>query len=214
MSTAVGIFKFKLSSYARATLLGGEFCIVCSYLVGIFYMLSDMARSAMSLAQGIAPVYPVAKDKSPLISGGYKSATKNLRYITGWWHKFPNANIGMRLDGLTVIDIDSADAEASLTELEQEHGKLPQTLQAKSSRGRHIYFRVPPDVEIKSSQSELAKGIDVVGSGCGMIAPPSVHESGHVYRWLNDLPIAKLPDNWIVLILYIKLFNRMFHDNG
>jgi hypothetical protein len=177
-------------------------------------MLTSMMQGAMSLSRGIAPVYPVSRDKVPLVSGGYRSATRNYKTITAWWLRFPDANIGLRLDGLTVIDIDTSDAETSIVKLEQEYGKLPQTLQAKSSRGRHLYFRVPAGVKIQSSQSVLAEGIDIVGTGCGVIAPPSVHQSGHVYRWLNDLPIAKLPDNWIVLIQYIKLFNRMFHDNG
>jgi Bifunctional DNA primase/polymerase, N-terminal len=173
-------------------------------------MLTLMCQRAMSLAGGVAPVYPVSRDKAPLVSGGYKSATRNLKTIAAWWYRFPDANIGLRLDGLTVIDIDTADAEVSITELEREYGKLPETLQSKSSRGRHLYFRVPPGVNIQSSQSLLAPGIDVVGTGCGAIAPPSVHEFGHVYRWLNDLPIANLPDNWIVLTQYIRLFNRMF----
>ena len=32
-----------------------------------------------------------------------------------------------------------------------------------------------------------------------MVAPPSVHPDGHVYRWSNDVPIAAAPD-WLVVL--------------
>jgi hypothetical protein len=108
---------------------------------------------------------------------------------------------------MTVIDLDSEQAELLLAQSECRYGELPETRQVKSARGRHLYFRVPPGVELKSSQSQLAQGIDIVGTGQPVIAPPSVHKSGHVYRWLNNLPLAMLPDTWVVAIKFYKVLH-------
>jgi Bifunctional DNA primase/polymerase, N-terminal len=160
------------------------------------------------LSQGIAPVYPVSRDKVPLVRGGHLSATQNVKKIIAWWeHVFPDANVGVRLDRMTVIDLDSERAELLLVELECKYGELPETRQVKTARGRHLYFRVPSGVELKSSQSQLAEGIDIVGTGQPVIAPPSVHKSGHVYHWLNNPPIAMLPETWTVLIKFHKVLH-------
>ena len=169
----------------------------------------EMKRQAYWTAKCIGPVYPTDREKVPLVHGGYKTATRDFRRIAAWWYKFPNANIGLVLEDMVVIDLDSADAEMYFAELQESICKLPDTRQVKSSRGRHLYYRVPAGTKIPSSQSKLAAGIDVVGTGCGVIAPPSVHKSGHVYRWLNDLPIAVLPIPWIILTQQANLFYKV-----
>ena len=92
----------------------------------------------------------------------------------------------------------------SLKALEAEHGDLPDTLMAKSPTGSiHRYFAWPtgPDVNIRNSDSKLAPGVDIRGSGGMVVVPPTRTAKGQ-YRWLNDLAIAD-PPRWLV-----KLINK------
>ena len=72
-------------------------------------------------------VLPLNK-KQPVISGGFKNASKDLEQISKWWTQRPEANIGIRTgEGLVVLDVDrhGADGVASLEALEKEYGPLP-----------------------------------------------------------------------------------------
>jgi hypothetical protein len=130
-------------------------------------------------------VFPLrARGKTPLTKGGFKAATVDPRQIEAWWKKWPEANIGIATgaaSGLFVLDIDGAHGEAHLVELQELYGCLPETLTVKTARGRHIYFALGPGQPPPCSSGN---GVDVRCSGGYVVAPPSVHESGHVYTWV------------------------------
>ena len=85
-----------------------------------------------------------------------------------------------------VLDIDGLDAEAELTKLETEHGNLPPSVESLTARGRHVWFRYPPDVLVPNSASKIAPGCDIRGNGGYVLAPPSIHPSGRRYEWSVD----------------------------
>ena len=88
--------------------------------------------------------------------------------------------------------------------LEAANGRLPDTLMAESPSGsQHRYSKHPGGgIQIKNSASEIAPGVDVLGDGGMVIAPPSIRKDG-VYRWLHDLPIADAPD-WLIELVRRK----------
>jgi hypothetical protein len=90
------------------------------------------------------------------------------------------------------------DGLASIKALEAKHGKLPDTLMAESPSGsiHRIYKHPGRGIKIKTSDSEIAPGVDIRGDGGMFVAPPSVRKDG-VYRWLNNLPIADAPQ-WLL----------------
>ena len=112
------------------------------------------------------------------------STEQNIAVITG------------HLSGVIVIDADSKGA----TQWIVEH--LPRTpWQTKTSRGFHMWYRHPGGrvgnrVRINTRDGQLA--IDVRGDGGYVIAPGSVHASGHIYRMAGDwsVPREKLPVFW------------------
>ncbi len=67
--------------------------------------------------------------------------------------------------------------------------------------GKHFYFLMPEGVVIKSKQG-VGKGVDTRGESGYIIAPPSNHESGGVYKWMTDLDfgISHAPD-WLLSIV-------------
>ena len=53
-----------------------------------------------------------------------------------------------------------------------------------TAKGKHYYFSKPQDFQISNSvNSEL--GIDIRSTGGFVVAPPSVHGSGIIYRWVS-----------------------------
>jgi hypothetical protein len=87
----------------------------------------------------------------------------------------PEANVGLILGrGTFAVDVDGPEAEAALKAAGINLGNGPQS---KTSRGRHVFYQgAAPD------KIGLLDHVDVRGVGY-VVAPPSIHESGHVYRW-------------------------------
>jgi hypothetical protein len=77
-----------------------------------------------------------------------------------------------------VVDTGGPEGLAALESLVAVHGPLPQTAHVKTSRGWHFYFSSPETVKIPCSSRD---GLDVRGDGGYVVAPPSVHKSGHIY---------------------------------
>lgn len=102
-----------------------------------------------------------------------------------------------------VIDADTpeghdVDGIASLRKLEAEHGTLPETLMGiRPSGSPHRYFNYPHGVTIRNSTSKIGPGIDVLGDGGMVIAPPSLRPGKGTYRWLNAAPVADAPA-WLI----------------
>jgi hypothetical protein len=114
------------------------------------------------------------------------------------------------INELWVLDADTAeghgvDGIASIKDLEDEHGPLPETLMAQSPSGSvHWYWKLPNSgTVIKNSASQVAPGVDVRGEGGMVLAPPTVKPGKGAYRWLNDAPIADAPE-WLIKLATVK----------
>ena len=125
--------------------------------------------------------------KHPMTRDGFKSATTDPDTIKSWWERWPAANIGIRtgtVSGIWVLDLDGPAGIAALAELEAKHGCLPKTLTALTGGGgKHLYFKTTNGLEIKNRTKVAGLSIDVRGEGGYVIAPPSNHVSGNLYKW-------------------------------
>lgn len=172
-----------------------------------------MGDAAMAISQEMGwPVFPVAWPlpdgrcscgdphtekpnnigKHPLIAGGFHMASQHPEQIGEWWDRWPMANIGFSPGsvGLLVLDIDGPEGEA----FAQTVGALDvPTLGVETSRGRHLYFRLPDGVTIGNSHRA---DLDVRAHAGYVLLPPSLHRSGAVYAWkeadIADIPAALL----------------------
>lgn len=135
-----------------------------------------------------------APGRHPATAHGLHDATSEPDQIREWWRKNPDANIGIRTgEGFLVVDVDSLE---SLAELEEEHGRLPETLTVRTGGGGlHHYFKI--DQPIRNSVNRVGPGIDVRGESAYVVAPPSMHASGRRYSVEVDAPVAEMPD-WLV----------------
>lgn len=124
--------------------------------------------------------------KHPRTRHGVLEATTDQVRIRAWWTQWPDANIGLatgRKSRIVVMDIDPRHGgDKSLAEFEAHMGRMPETLECLTGGGgRHFYLRAP-EFPIKNKVN-LMPGIDFRGDGGYVIAPPSGHISGGLYKW-------------------------------
>lgn len=163
-----------------------------------------IASSAMELAAhsvllngwAVFPLKP--RDKVPLTAHGCLDASRCHEQVTSWWTRWPDANLGIatgNASGVLVVDVDGADGDAAL----EEYGTLGATVEARTGKGRHLYFALPDGVRLGNSARRLGPQLDTRGDGGYVVAPPSIHPNGHAYRWApgrspDDIEITALPD--------------------
>lgn len=165
--------------------------------------MSNMKLWALAYAKLGWPVFRITGYKTPLKgSHGHLDATTDPAVIERWWTEKPNANIAVALGDIVVIDADGPGALARLKGILAAHNWVPDTAIAATSRGRHLYFRAPPGVHIRTRNEPRQKsgddGIDIKAHGGWTVLPPSVNaKSKFQYKWLHPLPISELPD-WLI----------------
>jgi len=160
---------------------------------------SALLAAALDFAAAGMPVLPLA-GKVPRNRGGLTSASDDVLVVAEWWRRWPDANVGVvtgTRSGYVVLDVDGAAGLRSLAELERRHGKIETAQVLTGSGGRHYWFRAPAG-ELRNSAGALGEGLDVRGEGGYVVAPPSVHESGNVYRWTRELEHAVAWPEWLI----------------
>jgi len=158
----------------------------------------EAARQYLDRGWRVLPVRPLGKE--PLIN--WKSLQDHAptpEEVDRWFTQWPDANLAIltgTVSNLVVIDIDGPDGDRSLTHT----GSDVPTLTCHTAKGRHLYFTHPGgNVD---NRVRLLPGLDVRGDRGYVVAPPSVHETGHVYRWADDGPRepAPLPEPLLKLL--------------
>jgi len=135
-------------------------------------------------------VIPIAfQGKEPLIPWKeFQERRPTEKEIKEWFSEgFKNIAIvcGSISGNLMVLDFDSRDSfQQFLEKIPKELAeKIKETWVVKTSKGIHIYFRVP-----KTPKSTAIRylGLDIQGEGKYVVAPPSLHPSGKMYQFLTD----------------------------
>lgn len=136
------------------------------------------------------PAAPIANDRDQI---GKVSAVRWKRYqstragrdeFRGWFGNGTPRNIGIvtgPVGCVVAVDTDSLEGNAWV------EANLPATpMMTETAKGRHRFYRhpgtpVPNKVRIRD-------GVDIRGDGGYVVAPGSVHVSGHVYREVQPWP--------------------------
>ena len=178
----------------------------------------SLAIAALNLACSGLPVFPCKLDKTPYTTRGFKDATSDANQVSDFWERWPGASIGLptgATSGRIVIDIDPRHGgDKSIEELQTRYGPLPLTLESKTGGGgRHLFFQCR-GLDIRNSAGVLGDGLDVRGNGGYVVLPPSPHESGNPYEWLNgsNQPVLDMPE-WLEKLL-LKPQRRKPSVNG
>lgn len=130
-------------------------------------------------------VFPVAKDKKPLIQWKeFQTKLPTQKRLKELWAQYPEAQIGIatgKLSNLTVVDIEAGG----------DWSYLPQdTLIVKTGGGgRHYYFQYHEGLGNKTRLKELT---DIRSEGGYVVAPGSVSDKGS-YEYINIAPPKPFP---------------------
>lgn len=175
--------------------------------------MNEYLRAALYYAGRGWQVFPITPGKKePPLCLWKADATTDQAIIKSWWHKTPDANVGIATgarSGIVVLDVDPRHGgDESLLALTSENGKLPDTVESMTgSGGRHIIF-AHPGVEIGNTSNNPAQGLDIRGDGGYIVAPPSLHPNGKKYEWEpsskpSQTELASMP-SWLLSLLKVK----------
>lgn len=135
-----------------------------------------------------------------------KLATLNPEVIEGWWaHADYNIGLPCTPNRLAVIDVDGAEGQSLLDQLEAEHGALPETWTQSSQRADRpsvqFVYRWPNNEMVPTRQ--LGPQLEVRAHGAQIVAAPSWHPTGSRYTWLiapGETDLVDLPE-WVLTLL-------------
>lgn len=167
--------------------------------------MSHPLSIAIDLARNGYYVHPLAaRDKVPLAEHGSNDATRDEQTIRAWWHRWPDANVGISLDKTGLVDIapDGPEWAARF-----KANGMPRTTLYTSGGGAghwHALYRLPLGGPI--ARINVSKQYDVMSQG-NAVAPGSIHPSGRAYTAVTpvlavkNLPIAPA---WAIALLTDK----------
>jgi hypothetical protein len=143
-------------------------------------------------------VFPVqARSKLPVGEWKrYQTRSASYEQAEAWDGSAFNVGIATGdVSGIFVLDLDNPEAEA---EAQQLGFVRDDTACVKTGKGRHYYYRTPPDLRV-TNKAALGGvvGIDIRGNGGFVVGPGSAHPTGHLYAWEKhplDVPIADAPE--------------------
>jgi hypothetical protein len=147
-------------------------------------------------------IFPVKKNgKKPLTNHGFKDASADPGQIKHWQREFPSCNWGAPTGiAFVVLDLDAKHPESFEWWQEQQdiHGLVETREVSTPSGGSHLYFLAPEGVQLKSTASQIAPGVDTRAQGGYVVIPPSAID-GNAYEVIDDAPIAEMP-SWLLAI--------------
>jgi len=162
--------------------------------------MTILEQALHAASKGFA-VFPVA-GKRPLVAWRADS-TDDPDTVTGQpWSEATGIGVDCGKSGLVVVDIDDLDAIPALAEEVGWDATHDETLISRTGRGGlHIFYRAGSN-EVRNSASKVVQGVDIRGSGGFVVIPPSLHENGARYEWLNDHEPAPIPERMVEVFNY------------
>ncbi len=139
--------------------------------------------------------------KHPRLNDWEENASNDPSVIAGWWHKWPDANVGIAAgkSRLVCFDIDSYkdkyEGQKLLTSADEQT-----VTSLTGSGGTHLLYQMPEDAYYSNARGALPQGIDIRGFGGQFVAPPSIHPSGNRYQWEegygpHEIGVIALPES-------------------
>jgi len=165
-----------------------------------------MLEHALSYFDKGYSIIPLDNVKRPRIQSWkqYQSERATREAVEKWWAMWPDASIGVITGsvsgGLIVVDVDKSD-----NQWPNDPDKLYDLSTGLVSRtgggGKHYWFKTKS--KIGNSVSKLAHNVDTRCEGGYIVAPPSKHQSGGSYEFIDcelcsadDLPE---PPHWLMV---------------
>lgn len=167
----------------------------------------DWAQAYMSKGWHPIPMHP--KEKRPAVKWAHLAEQDCLLPSlprSQFLLENPGAGLGilLRPSGLLVVDCDSAAAVGEAIHLTAELGDPVCNNIVMTNKGAHFYYRRPAHCPpLRAIHRGGSQAIDIMADGY-MMAPPSVHPSGHRYSWHSTGPLQDAPAWAVGFLLSIR----------
>lgn len=153
-------------------------------------------------------------DKSPLTKNGFYNATNDINIISKQFYK-DDLLIGLptgKINKIVVIDfdinkkiphtdiIDTRSVDELIEFVKENYGELPDTFSVETqSGGRHLYYLLSDDIEIRSGSRFLDKSlsVDIRGEGGYIIAVDGI--GYNVYDDAEELNVDKIQERCVFI---------------
>lgn len=165
-----------------------------------------------SLGWKLCPMHKGTKNPGGILGSGWQhKCSSDSETLEQWLAQHPDANFGVLLgptSGIIDVEYDDEQGEQIIEEYAAESGVKTPTY--RSSKSIHRLYRYEDKFELEGAKfgafgTEWRFGQDSAQS----VVPPSVHESGVRYQWLDglsprDVEPAQLPETMYKLFLNLK----------
>lgn len=146
-----------------------------------------VAQALDSLGFNVLPARH--RQKAPALSEWKKWSSARASHMTTSWFSGSTSNYWIATGGISgvyVLDIDNDAADRWWRDVVGFSDQMDSTVRVKTAKGHHYYFHVPGnDMARGWSIHEQGIEFDIRGTGQGVVVPPSVHESGFRYEWVQ-----------------------------
>lgn len=155
---------------------------------------SPLATAQALAAAGLQVLPARHKDKAPIIDWRKYQDTRSAPMLPQWFGSTTPRNYWVmtgQMSKAIVVDCDNTAADRWWREQLGDEA-MDAAARVKTRKGHHYWFRIPEDHTGKVASWSVHNDeydFDVRADGTGVIVPPSVHETGHVYTW--ERPLAK-----------------------
>jgi len=162
-------------------------CVVDPVVVSQWSDLRRMDLIELYLKSNWQIIPLTVRGKHPVMNLRLWRQVSNSRdSVLDYFWRHENQNIGMVVQNMTVIDLDTKVIPDDFYCTEFDN-----TLTSETGNGFHFFFKADP--VIKSSVKIFSDVVDTRCSNSFVTLPPSVHESGFTYRWVTCDGLANLP---------------------
>jgi hypothetical protein len=140
--------------------------------------------------------------KQPATRSGLYAATNDLVTVRRWW-KRTDYNIGINCgaSGLCVVDLDPPNGVTRWLDMCMKFGTDAMDTYAVGTPrlGLHLYYRLPAGRKAKSSNGQIAEGVDIKSDGGYVVAAGSVLD-GREYEAQDERELTELP-GWLLTMV-------------
>ena len=191
--------------------------------------MDDLIVQYSNLGFSLIPVHPRSKVTELDEWKSYQRRRPDVDQLREWFGPNGtslNKNVaiicGAVSGGLRVVDFDSRDAAAYCFKDIPELAKHTPVVQT-GKKGYHVYTRQKGGGSPKSTKFAPRMPVDIQGEGKYVIAPPSVHQNGNTYRFLDQFEgIMEISDQLLLADLekraeefeYVQLILPHWKEGG
>lgn len=179
----------------------------------------ELLTAALEYAAMGYRVFPcIPGGKAPCTQNGFLDATTNEDQIEDWWTRWPEANIGVAVEGFYVLDLDPGSESWLADDPEKALSLTCGPCQRTPRKGHHYFYRMPEGSAWRRKTGKIHTGVDSLGEGGYVILAPSRIMGMGAYDWQHDNELAEVenlpyPPDWFQRVVE-SLQNKTNGTNG